>query len=209
MSTLPIPSTTSETTGGEQASPRQTGLQPSAAGSEGKRLLPRPSLPVLPADPLLELPLSVRPIVTESQARLISWLRFGEKPIDFILIEPAVLALEKLVIRHDEWRQPITPEELLAILEQMAGVIQTELPNAEGLALYAGVIGKLPREIVKRAVVEVLSKHSYRTMPLPADVLNTVIATDWRDRGATFVLTLQVLIDRLKERKAIAANMQQ
>lgn len=130
-------------------------------------------------DPLLELPVSVRAIVPSGTAHLISWLRFGLTELDQRYVPRAIAALEQVKANHLAMRAPATPEQLLDALTMIADTIQVELPEGNGLFVYVSLLGHLPAHVLKEAVLEVMRTHTYRTMPLPAELLKTEAAQRW------------------------------
>lgn len=53
-----------------------------------------------------------------------------------------------------------------------------ELPEEEGLFIYLNLLNDLPSTVFKDAVTKVMKTHTYRTMPLPGEILSA--ADDWR-----------------------------
>jgi hypothetical protein len=132
------------------------------------------------ADPLLELPRSIRPIVTEGTALLLSWLRFGETELEQRYVARAVEALARLEADQVTLSAPSEPGEVLDILHMIASTIQTELPEEMGLTAYVALLQPLPTHVLSLAAMEILQTHSYRTMPLPAEFLQSLPAREWR-----------------------------
>jgi hypothetical protein len=122
----------------------------------------------------------IQPIVSASTARLLSWLRFGESPLDKELVPKAIAALDKLAADRAAFVQPASPEEILKLLEQVATTFQVELPSPDGLAVYIACLQGLPAPILRMAMIDVVKSHTYRTMPLPGEFLATNPAKEWQ-----------------------------
>jgi hypothetical protein len=180
MSTSSSNQPSSSTTGSALEPLRQTGTQLSVTGSGKKPELPRPQSPYCRADPLHELPPLIRPIVSASTARLLSWLRFGESPLDPALVPKALAVLDKLEADRAAFVRPATPEDILRSLEQVATTFQVELPSPDGLAIYIACLQDLPAAVLRLAIVDVVKSHTYRTMPLPGEFLATSVAKEWK-----------------------------
>ena len=135
-----------------------------------------------PSDPaILALPESMRPIVPVSTARLIGSLRAGERPeLDDGGREAAVESLDRVTAAIQYCVSGSGPVEVMTILEMIATTVQTELPEEHGLGVYLQLLQPLPPHVLKLAAIEVLSTHTLRVMPLPAEILNARIVGDWR-----------------------------
>lgn len=165
--------------GSARVKPGATGTQLTATGSARRTTFPRPANPFCRGDPLLELPASLRPIVPSGTALLLSWLRFGETPLESRHLKRAIASLEELLRIHEQTRAPATDEEILDALTMIADTIQVELPEKHGLFVYVALLQALPQRVLQEAVLEVMRTHSYRTMPLPAEILAAAPARDW------------------------------
>jgi hypothetical protein len=140
---------------------------------------PRPVHPHVQADPLLELPASIRPIVTEGTALLISWLRYGDRNLEQRYVLRALEALARLEADMVSLSAPSEPGEVLDILHTVASTVQVELPEELGLTAYVSLLTPLPTHVLSLAAMEILRSHSYRTMPLPAEFLASQAAKEW------------------------------
>jgi hypothetical protein len=128
-----------------------------------------------------ELPTSMRAIVPVSTARWIASLRAGRP----IALEDggrgAVLeALDRVDEAIGDCVHGSDPVEVLTIIEMIAATVQVEVPQQAGLGVYVALLQPLPPHVLKLAALEVLAKHTFRTMPLPAELLATEIVGEWK-----------------------------
>lgn len=135
---------------------------------------------------------------------LISWLRFGETPLADIYLERAVKALTSLAASLPAHAKPAEPTEILDIMSMLASTIQVELPEEDGLMAYISLLQELPAFVVKEAALEVLRTHTYRTLPLPGELLQSRPAMAWKQERLWLekicrwhIADLQKRIDRL------------
>lgn len=167
-------------TGLPEAKPERTGMLPSVTGSGKQPALPRPQSPVCKDDPLDELPPSVRAIVPESTARLISYMRFSKEPVPEHLRARAAAALKTLKDKAEDYKPPSDPKDVITTLELVAKTLQVELPDEDGLMVYAAILSELPTAILKQSVIAVCKSHKYNSMPKPADFLEAVKDEAWQ-----------------------------
>ncbi len=170
----------SPTTGVAKVKPGPTGTQLTETGSARLPTLGRPTHPNVCADPRDELPPLLRTIVPKGTASLMSWIRYGETPLDQRLVPKAIDALDALKRQHFEIRKPATNKQIVDALLMIAETIQVELPEGHGLFVYTSLLQKIPAFLLRQAMVEVMETHSYRTMPLPAEILNTPAVQGWK-----------------------------
>jgi hypothetical protein len=120
-------------------------------------------------------------MVPVSAARLIALLKSGKQPAPEN--RPRVVAvLRQLQGELAEYRPPSDPVEVIKSLELVAKTLQVELPDEDGLMVYAAILSELPVAVLKRAVIEVCKTHKYPTMPKPADFLEAVKDEAWQWR---------------------------
>ena len=169
----------SQITGGAKAKRAETGTQLTETGSAKPLTLGRPDNPLCLEDPRDELPQLLRPIVPKGTASLISWLRFSLIPLDDRLVKKAIVTLEALKAQHLEIRKPATNEEFLEALMMIADTIQVELPTGHGLFVYTALLQKLPKLVLQEAILHVMKTHTFRTMPLPAEILAAPAVGEW------------------------------
>lgn len=169
----------SSTTGSQEEQSEKTGIVPTATGSSKQQRLPRPTHPAVREDPKDELPRYVRQIVSDPAARLISWLKYGDAPLDSSLLPAARSIINKLEQDLDDISRPADENEIIEVLNMIADMIQVELPEETGLILYIQLLSELPRHIILEAGKEILKTHKYRTMPLPAHFFTTTAAQSW------------------------------
>ena len=117
--------------------------------------------------------------MNEHDALLISWLNFGEKGVPRETIPEAIAALERLQSDALYLSRPAEPGDVLDALSTVAAVIQVELPEEHGLKAYVALLQEMPAHVLGMAVLEVLRRHTYRTMPLPAEFLATQAVKEW------------------------------
>lgn len=117
--------------------------------------------------------------MSEPTARLLSWLRYGDRDLDAALVEPALDALAQLEADRVWLSNPSLPGDIVDVLQMVASTIQTELPQEMGLTAYIAILQELPPHVLKAAAIEILKKHSFRTMPLPAEFLATDAVREW------------------------------
>jgi len=82
----------------------------------------------------------------------------------------------------------------------IAGVIQVELPEEMGLTAYVQLLQPLPVHVLRLAGMEILKKHSYRTMPLPAEFLQSEPAREWAVVVSHFMPGIRMYRQRLELR---------
>lgn len=64
---------------------------------------------------------------------------------------------------------PATKEQILSAVGSIASMLQTTLPDEDGLKLYLYGLSHIPAEIFKEACLRVARTHKYPRLPLPAD----------------------------------------
>ena len=141
--------------------------------------MPRPTVPHCRGEPIQELPESIRSIVNDSTARLLSWLRFGETKLDAAYIPAAIEALTLLEEAHVTLALPSTQGQVRHAIDIIAQTVMVELPEDLGLFAYAAILGDIPGHVLELAAIEILRTHTYRTMPLPAEFLKTRAVVEW------------------------------
>ena len=72
-----------------------------------------------------------------------------------------------------------SPGEVLKVLNMVAATIQTELPDELGLTAYVAVLHEVPPHVLHAAALELLCRHAFRTMPLPAEFLGAPAVSSW------------------------------
>ncbi len=108
-----------------------------------------------------------------------SWIRYSETPLDQRLVPRAIAALEELKYLHLEIRKPATSKQIADALLMIAETIQVELPEGQGLFVYNALLKKVPSFVLREAMVQVMKTHTYRTMPLPGEILQTPAVGEW------------------------------
>lgn len=166
-----------QTIGEAAASLVETGMRPTETGSEKPARWADP--PYDPTDPRVALPRLIKPIVNEQSALLLSYLRFG-KPTRTIVVDD-LFTLRRLSSDFRQLSRFALPHEVIDTLTMIAGVIQVELPQEQGIEAYVALLQRLPPHVLKQAALEILMKHSYRTMPLPVEFLESPAAKAWAD----------------------------
>lgn len=180
-------------------SPCPTGQLPIVTGSGGPPSLPRPRsiASLVKEDPRDELPPLVRAIVTEPTARLISLLRFDPAALDPRYHAAALKRLTELQQQIQPWlAPPASDEQIVRTLETIASTFQVSLPEEEGLMIYVAVLQKLSAQALKAAAVEICKTHKYKTMPLPAELLEAANKEQWQWQW--FAGTLDAMIRKLE-----------
>lgn len=81
-----------------------------------------------------------------------------------------------------EYRPPSDPVQIIKSLELVAKTLQVELPDEDGLMVYAAILSELPTAVLKQAVIEVCRTHRYANMPKPADFLEAAKDQAWQWR---------------------------
>lgn len=123
--------------------------------------------------------------MSDGTALLLSWLRFGETPLEQRLIPRALEALARLdadLVVHSAASQP---DEVLDVLHMVASVVQVELPEELGLTAYVALLQPLPPHVLRAAALEILQSHLYRTMPLPGEFITAPAAKEWKQTSAS------------------------
>ena len=118
--------------------------------------------------------------MSDSTASLISWLRYGDQSLDARHVPRALEALVRLESDLVVLSEPSEPDQVTNILHMISSVIQVEVPQDLGLTAYVCLLQPLPSHVLQAAAMEILHNHSYRTMPLPAEFLNSQAAKEWR-----------------------------
>jgi hypothetical protein len=134
--------------------------------------------------------------VNEGTALLLSWLRYGESELDAKYIPRALDALDRLAADMIVLSAPSETGEVLDILHMVASTVQVELPEELGLTAYVSLLQPLPTHVLSMAAMQILRTHTYRTMPLPAEFLQSEAAREW----AAVVVWLPQFIAHQKKR---------
>lgn len=90
--------------------------------------------------------------------------------------------LRKLEAQLSDYRPPSDPADVITTLELVAKTLQVELPDEDGLMVYAAILSELPSALLKQSVIEVCKTHKYPSMPKPADFLEAVKEQAWQWR---------------------------
>lgn len=207
MSMKRVSETSSGIIGSAVAKLERTGQQATAIGSAKPQSFPRPVHPAVQADPLQELPRLVRSIVPVGTALLISFLRFSGEPLPDQYVVRAIAALERLGTEHEKLRTPAPPIEIIDALTMIASAIQVELPEEDGLFVYVTVLQGAPGFVLKEAMLEVMKTHTYRTLPLPAEILKARPAIEWTNTDRWMLGFLKTNLQSLR-RRAQTAQLQ-
>lgn len=109
-------------------------------------------------------------------------MRFSKEPVPEHLRARAAATLRTLKDTAAEYRPPSDPKDVITTLELVAKTLQVELPDEDGLMVYAAILSELPTAILKQSVIEVCRTHKYPTMPKPADFLEAVKDQAWQWR---------------------------
>lgn len=109
-------------------------------------------------------------------------MRFSKEPVPEHLRARAAAALKTLKDQAADYRPPSDPKDVIGTLELVAKTLQVELPDEDGLMVYAAILSELPTAILKQSVIEVCKTHKYPTMPKPADFLEAVKEQAWQWR---------------------------
>lgn len=117
--------------------------------------------------------------MSEGTALLISWLRFGESPLDERYIPRAIDALTRLHFDLATLDKGSDSDDIIKILRMVANTVQVEMPEEDGLVAYVALLQHLPRHVIQLAALDVLRTHTYRTMPLPAELLASTEVASW------------------------------
>lgn len=91
-------------------------------------------------------------------------------------------ALRKLQSDIEIYKPPSDPADVIKALELVAKTLQVELPEEDGLMVYAAILSELPQALLKQSVIEVCKTHKYPSMPKPADFLEAVKDQAWQWR---------------------------
>ena len=113
---------------------------------------------------------------------MISYLRFSPEPLPGHLRAKARALLLKTQDDLADYKPPSDPADVITSLELVAKTLQVELPDEDGLMVYAAILSDLPVALLKRAVIEVCKTHKYNSMPKPADFLESVKDEAWQWR---------------------------
>lgn len=113
---------------------------------------------------------------------MISWLRFSKQPVPEHLKAKALAVLTRTQTELAQYRPPSDPADVINSLELVAKTLQVELPDEDGLMVYAAILSELPIAVLKQSVIEVCKTHKYPSMPKPADFLEAVKDQAWQWR---------------------------
>jgi len=91
----------------------------------------------------------------------------------------AIDALDRLAADMVPLTAASEPGEVLDILHMVASTVQVELPEELGLTAYVSLLQPLPTHVLSMAAMEILRTHTWRTMPLPAEFLQSEAAREW------------------------------
>jgi hypothetical protein len=109
-------------------------------------------------------------------------MRFSREPVPDHLRARAAAALKTLKDKAEDYKPPSDPADVINSLELVAKTLQVELPDEDGLMVYAAILCELPTAILKQSVIEVCRNHKYPNMPKPADFLEAVKDQAWQWR---------------------------
>ena len=126
------------------------------------------------------LPKWLTETATAPELRLLASLRLA--PRTAVPDELLLTAIETLTIidsKINEINAPCTGEEIANALKLMADTIQCELPEPQGIMVYAQLLYHLPSNVLKQACIYCLRTHKWRTLPLPAELLEAKPTVDY------------------------------
>jgi len=107
-------------------------------------------------------------------------MRHGEGDLDQHLIPQAVDDLQRLEWDLSHLAAPSDAKDIGKILAMISGVVQVDVPEDMGLEAYVQLLRPLPLHVLRAAALEILGTHTYRTMPLPAEFLQSRAAREWK-----------------------------
>ena len=85
-----------------------------------------------------------------------------------LLIE-ALVDLEDLAAHWQTVMQPASLDEMASDLTAIAEMMQAPVPSGDGMMLYLGALSTMPRPVWKEARNQVVMRHKWPRLPLPAD----------------------------------------
>lgn len=109
-------------------------------------------------------------------------MRFSKEPVPGHLKLKAIAVLKKTQSDLAPYKPPSNPRDVITTLELVAKTLQVELPDEDGLMVYAAILSELPEALLKESVIAVCRTHKYPTMPKPADFLEAVKDQAWQWR---------------------------
>jgi hypothetical protein len=124
----------------------------------------------------------MRSIANEESASLLSCLRFGEPAT--LTRDEAAAGLDTLIRLEFDFqylKQPSNHNDVLIIIEMVAATVQVETPLDVGQTAYAALLQHLPRHVLRETALEILRTHKFRTLPLPAEFLDSETVTNWKN----------------------------
>jgi hypothetical protein len=90
---------------------------------------------------------------------------------------PTASLMEGLADLEDlaaSWRAVLRPaslEEIVSDLAVIAELMQAPVPQGEGMKLYLAALSTMPRPVWKEARKQVVMRHKWPRLPLPADFI--------------------------------------
>lgn len=149
----------------QSKTPTSDGVAGSAERGVTNQKSPTYSLPALLSD------VSKSPVL--SQLSKIGSTRFDvlnlPRHFDQAWLDAAAAEIDKLKQR-DNW-EPLGHKGAAIYIDKLADVFQVTVPDQEGLIFYIEMLAKQPTGPALRAQAGIIAAHSYKTLPLPKDIL--------------------------------------
>lgn len=149
-------------------------------------------------DPRLALPRLMRSIANEESASLLNLMSSGKNPRRE-QIPHALTVLDRLWLDFQQLARGSDHHDVLEVLEMVATTIQTETPQDVGQTAYVHLLQHLPRHVLREVAFEILKTHSYRTLPLPSEFLNSHTVKVWEDTLRWFDVTMRANKQKLRK----------
>lgn len=116
-------------------------------------------------------------------ALLISWLRWSKEPLPEKYRARGRAALAQLRQTITDYLQPATSEAVIRSIDLLATTFQVSLPDEDGQMVYAAVLSEVSAPVLKNAVIKICKTHTYKTLPLPAEILKAAEEEMWQWRA--------------------------
>jgi len=89
--------------------------------------------------------------------------------------------LTRLAFDFQHLKKSSSHQDVLAVIEMVAATIQVETPLDVGQTAYVALLQHLPKHVLREAALEILRTHKFRTLPLPAEFLDSEAVTNWKN----------------------------
>jgi hypothetical protein len=106
-------------------------------------------------------------------------MRFGETELDPRDAAGAVKLIERMEEGLVRISAPTPHRNVIDVIRMIAETVQVDMPEDMGLTVYVAILEHLPSHVLSAAAIEILTTHSVRVLPLPAEILATNAVQEW------------------------------